>query len=90
MPANPKSWNYAVGNRTSYLEGYAVGSIFNYRYAGIDNTGKVLIYDKDGNTKNFDVNDQGLADVDYVGSSIPAYNIGLSNRVDVGDFMPLL
>ncbi|WAC41625.1 hypothetical protein [Pedobacter sp. SL55] len=27
-----------------------------------------------------------MADVDYVGSSIPAYNIGLSNRVDVGDF----
>ncbi|MNK15554.1 TonB-dependent Receptor Plug Domain protein [compost metagenome] len=86
VPVNPKSWNYAVGNRTSYLEGYAVGSIFNYRYAGIDNTGKVLIYDKDGNTKNFDVDDQGLADVDYVGSSIPAYNIGLSNRVDIGDF----
>lgn len=86
VPPNSKSFTYATGNRTAYLEGYAVGGIFNYRYAGIDNTGKVLIYDKDGNTKNFDVNDQGLDDVDYVGSSIPAYNIGLSNRVDIGDF----
>lgn len=86
VPPNSKSYSYAVGSRTNYLEGYAVGGVFNYRYAGIDNTGKALIYDKDGNTKNFDQNDQGIDDVDYVGSTIPAYNIGLSNRVDVGNF----
>lgn len=86
VPPNSASYSYAVGSRTNYLQGYAVGGIFNYRYAGIDNTGKVLIYDKDGNTKNFDQNDKGIDDVDYVGSSIPAYNIGLSNRVDIGNF----
>ncbi|SDJ00543.1 TonB-linked outer membrane protein, SusC/RagA family [Pedobacter sp. ok626] len=83
---NPKSFQYALGNRTSYLEGYAVGAIFTYRYAGVDDKGAALIYDKDGNTKNFDVNDQGLNDVDYVDSSIPAYNLGMSNRVDIGEF----
>ncbi|MCD0490070.1 SusC/RagA family TonB-linked outer membrane protein [Pedobacter sp. MC2016-14] len=83
---NPRSFQYAIGNRTSYLEGYAVGAIFTYRYAGLDDKGAVLIYDKDGNTKNFDVNDQGLNDVDYADSSIPAYNLGMSNRVDVGEF----
>ncbi|WAC41626.1 hypothetical protein [Pedobacter sp. SL55] len=44
VPVNPKSYHYAVGNRTSYLEGYAVGGIFNYRYAGVDNTGKVYSF----------------------------------------------
>lgn len=82
---NPKSFNYAL-RETNYLEGYPVGAIFNYRYAGVDDKGAVLIYDKDGNTKNFDVNDQGRSDVDFVGSSIPEYNLGLSNRVDLGEF----
>lgn len=82
---NPKSFNYAL-RVTNYLEGYPVGAIFNYRYAGVDDKGAVLIYDKDGNKKNFDVDDQGRSDVDFVGSSIPEYNLGLSNRVDIGPF----
>lgn len=86
IPINDKSFLYAVGSRTNFLEGYAVGTIFNYRYAGVDGKGEALIYGKDGNTKNFYGNDQGLDDVDYVGASIPAYNIGLSNRVDIGRF----
>jgi TonB-linked SusC/RagA family outer membrane protein len=83
---NARSFMYATGGRTSYLEGYAVGAIFNYRYAGVDSKGEALIYDKDGNAKNFYVNDAGLDDVDYVGASIPSYNLGLSNRVDIGNF----
>lgn len=82
---NPKSFNYAL-RETNYLQGYPVGAIFNYRYAGVDDKGAVLIYDKEGNKKNFDVDDQGRSDVDFVGSSIPEYNLGLSNRVDVGSF----
>lgn len=86
IPPNAKSYQYAVGNNASYLQGYGVGSVFVYRYAGIDSKGAVLITDKDGNTKNFDQNDKGVADVDYKGTTIPAYNIGFSNRVDVGRF----
>lgn len=82
---NPKSFNYAL-RVTDYLQGYPVGAIFNYRYAGVDDKGAALIYDKEGNKKNFDVDDQGRSDVEFAGSSVPEYNLGLSNRVDVGNF----
>lgn len=82
---NPKSFNYTL-RANSFLEGYPVGAIFNYRYAGIDDKGAVLIYDKDGNKKNFDVDDQGRSDVEFSGSSIPEFNLGMSNRVDIGNF----
>ena len=80
------SYLYALGGRSTYLEGYAVGAVFSYRYAGVDSIGKALIYDKDGKTKNFDQDDKGRSDVNYRGSSIPTVNIGLSNRVDIKDF----
>ncbi|RXK83608.1 SusC/RagA family TonB-linked outer membrane protein [Filimonas effusa] len=86
VPPNSKSFTYALNNRTNYLEGYAVGSVFTYRYAGVDDKGATLIYDKEGKTKNFDVDDQGIDDVDYAGTTIPPYNLGLSNRVDIGNF----
>ncbi|MFD2582428.1 SusC/RagA family TonB-linked outer membrane protein [Pedobacter vanadiisoli] len=85
IPPNSSSSSYVLTN-TSYLQGYPVGALFNYRFAGIDNKGATLIYDKDGNTKNIGVNDKGINDVDYAGSSIPSYNIGLSNRFDIGSF----
>jgi len=83
-PSSPSS-AYIIYN-TNYLQGYSTGALFNYRFAGIDNTGAILIYDKDGNKKSLNVNDQGINDVDYAGSSIPSYNIGLSNRFDIGSF----
>ncbi|WP_170154467.1 SusC/RagA family TonB-linked outer membrane protein [Mangrovibacterium diazotrophicum] len=86
ITSTSKSYTYAMGN-TNYLKGYAIGSVFNYRYAGLDSEdGTVLIYDADGNTKHFDENDKGKSDVVYRGTTIPKYNIGLSNRVDVGNF----
>jgi len=77
---------YVTGANANYLEGYAIGSLFSYRYAGVSNTGFPMIYDKDGNAKRLLDNDQGKDELDYVGSSIPTFNLGLSNRVDIGHF----
>ncbi len=81
------SYKYVYGSNANYLKGYAVGAIFAYRYAGIDAQGNPLIYDKDGNARKFFTGtDNGVKDVVYMGSSIPTFNLGLSNRVDVGNF----
>jgi TonB-linked outer membrane protein, SusC/RagA family len=80
------SWQYISGSYANYLKGYSVGALFNYRYAGLDNTGYPLIYDKDGKVKPLFTNDEKILDVSYAGSSIPVINIGISNRVDIGNF----
>lgn len=77
---------YIGGSNANYLTGYAVGALFAYRYAGLDNTGYPLIYDKDGGIKRLYTNDARAADVEYAGSAIPMFNLGLSNRVDIGNF----
>lgn len=84
----PESESYKYINwNTNYLEGYAIGAIFNYRYAGIDpEDGRTLIAGKDGSLKHFDEDNEGKDDVIYRGTSIPAYNVGLSNRFDIGNF----
>lgn len=83
---NGTSRQYIDANGYSnYLEGYEVGAVFNYRYAGVDGNGGPLIYDKNGNKKQIFDNEE-LGDLDYVGSSIPTLNAGLSNRLDIGDF----
>ncbi|HEY8389283.1 MAG TPA: SusC/RagA family TonB-linked outer membrane protein, partial [Parasegetibacter sp.] len=69
-----------------YLKGYSVGAIFNYRYAGLDNTGYPQIYDSNGDSKRLFTDDAKVNDVAYVGSSIPVINLGLSNRFDIGNF----
>lgn len=80
------SRTYITGSYSNYLEGYAVGAMFTYRYAGVDETGKGMVYDKDGNPKHFFTDDNGRDDILYSGSSIPTFNLGLSNRIDVGSF----
>jgi len=81
-----QSFYYASTDRADYLKDYPIGAIFTYRYAGVDSTGKTLIYGKDGNTKHFDEDNKGVDDVDYQGTKIPSFNFGLSNRVDIGNF----
>ncbi len=86
IPQNGYSYNYIYGAASNYLKGNPVGAMFSYRYAGVDNTGEALIYDKDGNKKHLFENDKGLEDLEYSGTSIPVYSMGLSNRVDIGNF----
>jgi len=86
IPSNAASYLYALGDRSDYLKKYPIGAIFTYRYAGVDNEGRTLIYDNAGNTKHFDEDDEGISDVDYKGTKIPSFNFGLSNRIDIEDF----
>jgi TonB-linked SusC/RagA family outer membrane protein len=84
---NAKSNSYVLSDNANYLKGYAVGAMFGYRYAGVDAEGHPLIYDMDGKQKRFYTGiDNGIKDVRFMGSSIPTFNMGLSNRIDAGNF----
>ncbi|SEM03961.1 TonB-linked outer membrane protein, SusC/RagA family [bacterium A37T11] len=80
------SLNYVTAGNANYLKGYAVGTTFAYRYAGVDSLGNPQIYDKDGNAKLFSGPNKGLEDVKNLGSMIPSYSMGMSNRVDIDNF----
>ena len=81
---NEENFLSYTGN-LNYLEGYAVGALFNFRYAGVNSEGKLLIYDENGEAVEFDYG-YPKSFVDYAGTSIPSLNMGLSNRVDIGNF----
>jgi len=72
----------------NYIVGYPVGSLFSYRFAGLNSLGLPTVYDQNHNAKqlSYSSNDEGIRDLDYSGNSIPAYTFGMSNRFDVGPF----
>ncbi|MCD0488613.1 SusC/RagA family TonB-linked outer membrane protein [Pedobacter sp. MC2016-14] len=70
-----------------YMKGEPVGNIYSYRYAGINAAGAALYYDSKGNpTVITSTIDEGYGSLDSRGTSIPALNMGLSNRLDIGNF----
>lgn len=70
-----------------YMKGEPVGNIYAYRYAGINNNGAAMYYDSKGNKSVLtSSNDEGFGSLTSMGSSIPTTNIGLSNRIDIGNF----
>jgi TonB-linked SusC/RagA family outer membrane protein len=86
-------------NLFGYVQGYPVGALFAYRSAGLDSTGNPLLKSTSGkfySTQHISTTvDNAIANsmgsdtaglVRYMGSSIPTINIGLSNRVDIGNF----
>ncbi len=79
------SRDYINGSYANYLDGYAVGALFNYRYAGLDSEGGVLIYNQNGEPEKYEYS-LDKTYLDYAGSSIPSFNVGLSNRLDIGNF----
>jgi len=65
---------------SGYFEGYPVGAIFSYRYAGLDGDGYPQAYDKDGNiVTKADVNYLTADDAVYSGTTIPKVTGGLTN-----------
>lgn len=73
--------------QAGYIKGEPVGVVYSYRYAGIDETGRALMYDSKGNiTVMHPSYDEGIASLDNRGPSIPSTTIGLSNRLDIGNF----
>ncbi len=85
LTAESDGRSYVRGSYSDYVDGYAVGAIFSYRYAGLDSEGGFLIYNGNGEAEAFSYNTD-KSYVDYSGSSIPSFNMGLSNRVDIGNF----
>ena len=89
-----KIFNPASLNGAGYLEGYPLGSVFAYRWAGLDDTGLPQIRDDKGkiyatgaaNIAQVMNNNPSAGVVQYMGTSLPTINAGLSNRVDVGNF----
>lgn len=80
-------------NGAGYIQGYPVGAVFAYRWAGLDNTGTPMVADQQGKTyTKSDPNIQNVIQdgssgvIKYMGSSLPTINAGLSNRIDVGHF----
>lgn len=70
-----------------YMKGEPVGIIYSYRYAGVNNAGTALYYNSKGQAATITTaTDEGFASLDSRGTSIPALNMGLSNRLDIGNF----
>lgn len=67
----------------SRIIGRPLGAIFNYHHAGIDADGEMLITDKNGVTQKFTPT-LFTDNLSYAGSRIPTFNMGISNRVDMG------
>ncbi len=58
---------------TPPIEGYPLNSIFAFRSAGLDATGRTQIYDKDGNIVNSFTSLKNIEDMKYMGTNIPSY-----------------
>lgn len=81
----PYAYQWAQ-NPMNYVAGYPVGAMFSYRFAGLDNTGAPLIYNSKGDKITPNLTDPPDGEIVYSGTQIPVYNVGISNRVDIGRF----
>lgn len=73
-------------NTAGYVEGKPVGALYAYRWAGLDENGMPKIRDEAGKESTAVDYDGTSAAIYYMGTSIPTMNIGLSNRIDIGNF----
>lgn len=74
-------FGYTNGGVTA--QGYPLNSLFSYKYAGISDTGKALVYDKEGE-KVENVDD--LDALVYSGTRDPKYVASMINSFKVHDF----
>lgn len=72
-------------NLRERIIGRPLGAIFNYHHAGLDADGEMLITDKNGVNQKFTPELYNEAVV-FAGNHIPSFNMGLSNRFDIGRF----
>ena len=73
-------------NTAGYVEGQPVGALYAYRWAGLDENGMPKVRDESGKETSTLDYDNTAAALYYNGTSIPALNIGFSNRLDIGNF----
>lgn len=58
---------------TPPIEGYPLNSVFAFRSAGLDATGRTQVYDKSGNIVNSFTSLKDIEDMKYMGTNIPSY-----------------
>jgi TonB-linked SusC/RagA family outer membrane protein len=65
--------------------GNPLGAVFDYHHAGLDADGEMLITDKNGVNQKFtpELYNESLV---FAGNRIPSFNMGISNRFDIGRF----
>jgi len=63
---------------TAPIVGYGTNSVFAFRNAGLNNTGSVQVYDKDGNIVQPNVVLTDIEDMKYMGTATPKYYGSLS------------
>jgi len=80
-------------NGAGYVENYPVGSLFAYRWAGLNEEGVPQVMDAKGTVYSSRASDiatiltnESLGTVRYMGSSLPTITGGFSNRFDIGNF----
>lgn len=67
-----------VTGLTRFVEGYAREAMWSYRWAGLDEKGEPMVYDKEGN-KTYDVATLDADDLVYSGTYQPKYNGSLTS-----------
>jgi hypothetical protein len=65
-------------------EGRRIGSFFMLKSAGVDATGRLLVYNKDG--KMIPGNQASANDKQYVGNGLPKFTASLGNTITVKNF----
>ncbi len=71
----------------SYVEGYPMGAMFSYRYAGLDENGRPQAFNKDGEiVTETDLRTLTKDDVVYSGTTIPKFYGGLTNILTYKNF----
>ncbi|WP_341837135.1 SusC/RagA family TonB-linked outer membrane protein [Chitinophaga pollutisoli] len=80
-------------NSSGYMEGYPLGPLFGYRYAGIDKAGSPLVKTANGEVYSPSQQEGRSKMVNrstgimyFAGSTLPRFNMGFSNRFDIGNF----
>ncbi len=84
-PSLPSPGNPGPSQRLA--DDIEIGSFYGYRYAGVDNEGRILIYDKGqkgGETKL--ANDAQDSDRTYIGNGAPKFELALGNTFKYKEF----
>lgn len=71
----------------NYVEGYPVGALFSYRYAGLNSEGRPQAYDENGNiVEGYDVQDLKKEALVYSGTTVPKFYGALTNTLSYKNF----
>ncbi|WP_253202666.1 SusC/RagA family TonB-linked outer membrane protein [Flavobacterium sp. MC2016-06] len=74
------------GGGTPPVEGYPLGSVFAFRSAGLDATGRTQVYDKSGNIVNSFTSLKDIDDMKYMGNNVPSYFGSISQTFNYKKF----